>query len=74
MPLMALPGMMELLVIFGVVLLLFGGKKLPQLGGAIGESIKNFKKGVKDDEAPKEKLPESGSSGGSGSSNETKSN
>ena len=42
----AMPGMMELLVIFGVVLLLFGAKKLPALGGAIGESIKNFKKGV----------------------------
>jgi sec-independent protein translocase protein TatA len=39
---------MELLIIGGVVVLLFGAKKLPQLGGAIGESIKNFKKGVKD--------------------------
>jgi sec-independent protein translocase protein TatA len=47
----ALPGMTELLLIFGVVLLLFGGRKLPQLGGAIGESIRNFKKGVKDDES-----------------------
>jgi sec-independent protein translocase protein TatA len=50
MPLIALPGLTELLLIFGVVVLLFGGKKLPQLGGAIGESIKNFKKGVKDDD------------------------
>jgi sec-independent protein translocase protein TatA len=33
----------------GVVVLLFGTTKLPKLGGAIGESIKNFKKGVKDD-------------------------
>lgn len=49
MPLIALPGITELLLIFGVVVLLFGGKKLPQLGGAIGESIKNFRKGVKDD-------------------------
>lgn len=48
MPLIALPGMMEMLLIFGVVVLLFGAKKLPQLGGAIGESIKNFKKGVND--------------------------
>jgi sec-independent protein translocase protein TatA len=73
MPLMALPGMMELLVIFGVVLLLFGGKKLPQLGGAIGESIRNFKKGVKDEDAAKEKLPEGGASGSSGK-DEPKSN
>lgn len=52
MPLLGLPGISELLLIFGVVLLLFGGRKLPELGGAIGESIKNFKKGLKgDDEA-----------------------
>ena len=46
-----LPGGMELWIILAVVVLLFGGKKLPQLGGAIGESIKNFKKGVKDNTA-----------------------
>jgi len=51
MPAIAVPGMIELLIIGGVVVLLFGAKKLPQLGGAIGESIKNFKKGVKDPEA-----------------------
>ena len=50
MPLIALPGIGELVLIFGVVVLLFGGKKLPELGGAIGESIKNFKKGVKDND------------------------
>ena len=51
MPLIAL-GLPELIIIFGVVFLLFGAKKLPGLGGAVGESIKNFKKGVKDgDEA-----------------------
>jgi sec-independent protein translocase protein TatA len=50
MPLIALPGVTELLLILGVIVLLFGGKKLPQLGGAIGESIKNFKKGIKDED------------------------
>ncbi len=50
MPLIALPGIGELVLIFGVVVLLFGGKKLPELGGAIGESIKNFKRGVKDND------------------------
>jgi sec-independent protein translocase protein TatA len=48
MPAIVMPGMVEMLIIGGVVVLLFGAKKLPQLGGAIGESIKNFKKGVKD--------------------------
>jgi len=33
-----------MLLILAVVVLLFGGKKLPELGGAIGETIKNFKK------------------------------
>lgn len=53
MPAIAMPGTMEMLIIAGVVILLFGAKKLPALGGAVGESIKNFKKGVKENE----KLP-----------------
>tara|TARA_B100001094_G_C17732057_1_gene577028 strand:+ start:130 stop:318 length:189 start_codon:yes stop_codon:yes gene_type:complete len=47
---MTMPGLPEMMIILAVVVLLFGAKKLPQLGGAIGESIKNFKKGVKDNE------------------------
>lgn len=49
---MGLPSTTELLIIFGALVLLFGANKLPKLGGAIGESIKNFKKGIKghDDE------------------------
>ncbi len=59
---MAMPGMPEMLLILGVMVLLFGGKKLPEIGSALGESIKNFKKGVApedgagkagDDERPK---------------------
>ena len=42
-------GMSELLVILVIVVLFFGGKKLPQLGSSIGESIKNFKKGMKEE-------------------------
>ena len=41
------PGTTELLIIFAVLVLLFGANKLPKLGGAIGESIRNFKKGLK---------------------------
>lgn len=58
---MSMPGMYELIIIFGVVMLLFGGKKLPELGGALGESIRNFKKSVKENqekpEAAKEIAP-----------------
>lgn len=42
-------GMGELTIVLLIVVLFFGGKKLPQLGSSIGESIKNFKKGMKDD-------------------------
>ena len=43
-------GMPELLVIMVIVLIIFGAGKLPQIGGAIGQSIKNFKKSVRDDD------------------------
>ncbi len=46
-------GMSELLVILVIVVIFFGGKKLPQLGASIGESIKNFKKGMKEDDTDK---------------------
>jgi sec-independent protein translocase protein TatA len=39
----------ELLVVLFVVILLFGAKKLPQLGSGIGKSIKEFKKEINDD-------------------------
>lgn len=51
---MSMPGTYELLIIFGVAMLLFGGKKLPELGGALGESIRNFKKSIKEAEATPE--------------------
>ena len=34
---------MELIVILGVALLVFGGKKIPELGKGLGEGIRNFK-------------------------------
>ena len=39
-------GTTELLVIAFVIILLFGGKKLPQLGRSMGSAITNFKKGL----------------------------
>ena len=44
-------GVTELLVIFVILLLLFGASKIPQLGKGLGEGIKNFKKGLKGDDA-----------------------
>lgn len=60
---MGIPGITELLVIFGVVVLLFGAKQLPKLGGAIGESIKNFRKGIKDPVALSDKGGDNNSNG-----------
>ena len=45
-------GPAELLVILVVALLLFGGKKIPELAKGLGEGIKNFKTALKDDQHP----------------------
>ena len=42
-----MPGSSEWLIILGIALLLFGPKKLPQLGGSIGEFISNLRTGMK---------------------------
>ena len=42
-------GGTELLIILAIVLLLFGGTKLPSLARGLGQSIKEFKKASKDD-------------------------
>lgn len=39
-------GSWEWLIVLAILLLLFGGSKLPKLGGALGESIRNFKRGL----------------------------
>ena len=41
---------MHLLVIFGIALLVFGPKKLPELGKGFGEGIRGFKAAMKDEE------------------------
>jgi len=41
-------GVQELLVIFLILVLLFGASKLPQIGRGIGEGIRNFKSGIKE--------------------------
>ena len=49
-----MPGMGELIVILLIVLVIFGAKKLPSIGDALGRSIRNFKKASNvDDDAGK---------------------
>ena len=47
-------GLTEGLLIAAIALLLFGGKKIPQLGKTLGASIKGFKDGMKHDPNNKE--------------------
>ncbi|MCX6553794.1 MAG: twin-arginine translocase TatA/TatE family subunit [Candidatus Aminicenantes bacterium] len=48
-------GIWEILLIIVVIALLFGGKKLPELGKGLGQGIKNFKNAVKGTEEEEEK-------------------
>ena len=43
-------GPTEILLILAVVLLLFGGKKIPELMSGIGKGVKSFKDGMKSDD------------------------
>jgi len=43
-------GFGEIVIVLAIVLLFFGGKKLPELGKALGKSMNNFKKGLKENE------------------------
>ena len=47
---MSMPSCMELVLIVLVILLMFGGKKIPELAKGLGSGIRNFKKAIKDDE------------------------
>lgn len=60
---------MHLLVIFLIALIIFGPKKLPELGKGIGEGVRSFKDSLKDKPAP----PSTSASGPVGSSPEAKS-
>lgn len=51
-------GFPELMIILVIIMIIFGAGKLPEIGSAFGNSIKNFKKSMKDAETEE---PESGS-------------
>ena len=44
----------ELIIVLAVALLIFGPKKLPEMGSAIGKSIKEFRKGMNELSGPKD--------------------
>ena len=49
MPFLPTLGVPELLVLLVIVILVFGVGKLPEVGGALGKSIREFKQGVADE-------------------------
>ena len=51
-------GPTELLIILAIVLVLFGAKKIPELARGLGEGIRNFKDGMRDDKPSSEKPAE----------------
>lgn len=56
--LLSLPNGAEWIILALLVLLLFGGKKIPELMRGIGKGIRSFKDGIKDVEEEIKKEPE----------------
>lgn len=50
---MGMPGPWELLIILVIVIAVFGAGRLAGIGGALGGSIREFKKAIRDDDASK---------------------
>ncbi len=44
----------QLVIVLGIIILLFGTKKLRNIGGDLGSAVKGFKKAMNDDQADKE--------------------
>jgi len=47
-------GPWELIIILAIVLLIFGGRKIPEIARGLGEGIRNFKDSMKGEEKPNE--------------------
>nr|MBF0222177.1 twin-arginine translocase TatA/TatE family subunit [Desulfobulbaceae bacterium] len=48
-------GTPELVIIGVIAFMVFGGKRLPELGAGLGKGISSFKKGLKENDEPQEK-------------------
>jgi sec-independent protein translocase protein TatA len=46
----------QLVIVLGIIILLFGTKKLRNLGGDVGSAVKGFKKAMNDDSADQKKI------------------
>ena len=55
---LGIPGPWQIILIVLVVLLLFGGRKIPELMKGLGQGMKEFKKATKEENKPEEEQPE----------------
>ena len=51
-------GPLELVIILGICVLLFGARRLPEIGSGIGEAIKNFRSGLSSEKKEIDVTPE----------------
>jgi len=51
-------GTPELMIILAIAFLVFGGKKLPELGNGLGKGISSFKKGLRENDRLEDKKPD----------------
>ncbi|SHI63049.1 sec-independent protein translocase protein TatA [Desulfatibacillum alkenivorans DSM 16219] len=51
-------GSTELLIVLGIVIILFGGKKIPEIGAGLGKGIRNFKNATSKKEIDEKAEPE----------------
>ncbi|HEV2852508.1 MAG TPA: twin-arginine translocase TatA/TatE family subunit [Thermoanaerobaculia bacterium] len=56
-------GVPELIIVFLIIIVLFGANRIPHIGKGLGEGIRNFKKGLKAGEEEPEQLPEKTTTG-----------
>ena len=54
----AIPGPTEMMIILVIVLVLFGGSKIPQLGDSLGKGIRNFKRSFNGEDEPEAEVVE----------------
>ena len=71
---MSMPGPMELVLIFLVILLLFGAKRIPEILRSFGEGVKEFKKGMNNLNDPSNNQQNNTNQGNSNQSNPPQNN
>ena len=49
-------GMTEMMIVLVIILVVFGARKLPEIGSGLGKGIKSFKQGMNEDEAPAKQI------------------